>query len=443
MPEIANGYAGRSHCWRWRDAMWQDTFPPSQQNPQPPQGFLVKFVASSGSPGIVETRIVVDLAHSNTVELHEEVENAADNVRQVGECCLVEKDSRRPHKAQVRPAHDFLDSGRASRFAIGELKLTALVMLALLDQGHVDNIFDLGDQGWKNGVFGSLMGRRRPVQVVTKLQPEWQPRYSAWPVLKEVRQEAPFSTTHISCIALITDKVAFRIAPLAAYVLIEYLPGPPHRHSSLSNIPQEGGEAPTASLRSPDPARPERASNLARLALPERLAAAGNIHLFSKKPVGPGHKPFAYNIYLATLQRMVLGQQRSELAEIVSNIYTGGIAENDLMHKAKELLTDYCNAVRDHDFMAERLKQAQDNDEDDPFEISTRHVLDLCLMKDAGLVPLLQPHCEELFSQATDRSKYKARVNILPSTSRHILDRVTAQHHILSVLGWGWRAELP
>ncbi|KAK0708059.1 hypothetical protein B0H67DRAFT_327235 [Lasiosphaeris hirsuta] len=179
------------------------------------------------------------------------------------------------------------------------------------------------------------------------------------------------------------------------------------------------------------PERPEQASQLAQLGLAERLAAAGDIHLFSSE-----REPVEYGIQLATLQRMVLGQLRSELAEVVHDIYTGRSAKKYLMDDAKELITDYCNAVRDYDFMAERLQQSRDDEEDDPFEISTHRLLDLCLMRDAGLVP--EKDWEKLLARVKGEKKlYKKRYNILPSVSRNDRGDVMTRNLSLERLGMG------
>ncbi|KAK4442520.1 hypothetical protein QBC34DRAFT_24554 [Podospora aff. communis PSN243] len=180
-----------------------------------------------------------------------------------------------------------------------------------------------------------------------------------------------------------------------------------------------------------------RASDFERLGLPRRLAEAGKIHLFSKLNDAED-KTIGYNIYLPTLQRMVLCQLRSELAGVVRDIHGDEGARKYLMDEAKTLLADYCNAVRDYDFMAERLQQAGDDEEDDPFQISTSKLLDLCSMYDANLVPMKDgPSWGILFSSAVDKEDYERRSNILPGASRHDRHNVMTRKLYLERLGMG------
>ncbi|KAK0616196.1 hypothetical protein B0T14DRAFT_567817 [Immersiella caudata] len=183
---------------------------------------------------------------------------------------------------------------------------------------------------------------------------------------------------------------------------------------------------------------PRRASNLERLSLPRRLAEAGKIHLLSKEKDPGKHETVGYSITLSTLQRMVLSQLRSELADIVRDIHGEQGARKDSMDKAKTVLAEYCNAVRDYDFMAERLKQAEDDEEEDPFHISTLNLLDLCSMRDANLVPMEDgPTFGILFSKAANKRDYEDGFNILPGASRHDRHNVTTRRDYLERLGMG------
>jgi VIT1/CCC1 family predicted Fe2+/Mn2+ transporter len=129
-----------------------------------------------------------------------------------------------------------------------------------------------------------------------------------------------------------------------------------------------------------------------------------------------------YSIYLATLQRMVLCDLRSRLAATVHELEYGRRADRALMGDAKELLSEYCNAVRDYDFMTERLAKAQEEGEDDLFQVSTKSLLDLCLMRDASLVPAKGSEnlsWDDLYKGAIrDRLRYKGCQNVLPCESR-------------------------
>lgn len=62
--------------------------------------------------------------------------------------------------------------------------------------------------------------------------------------------------------------------------------------------------------------------------------------------------------------------------------------------------------------MTDRLGQATDTEEHDPFMITTKNALSLYLMKESLLVPSGQQ------VQARDRLDYTKRINILPGTSR-------------------------
>jgi VIT1/CCC1 family predicted Fe2+/Mn2+ transporter len=64
--------------------------------------------------------------------------------------------------------------------------------------------------------------------------------------------------------------------------------------------------------------------------------------------------------------------------------------------------------------MTERLNQATESEENDPFKITTDNALSLYLMKEALLVP------EEENPNARDRVIYVNRMNILPGVSRTV-----------------------
>jgi hypothetical protein len=144
---------------------------------------------------------------------------------------------------------------------------------------------------------------------------------------------------------------------------------------------------------------------------------------------------------------MILAQLRSELADVVRDVMRSRdedddendeAALKDVMNDAKVLLADYCNAVRDFDFMAERMAKARDEEEDDPFQLATVNLLDLCSMRDAGLVPTNDgPSLEVLYGRAEDRDNYEQRINILPGASRHSRQDIVTKRQYLERLGMG------
>ncbi|KAK3303894.1 heterokaryon incompatibility protein-domain-containing protein [Chaetomium strumarium] len=173
--------------------------------------------------------------------------------------------------------------------------------------------------------------------------------------------------------------------------------------------------------------RPNESSHLKDLPFAARLAAAGKIHVYAKT-----RSPRDYNIYLSSLQRMVICQLQKELAEVVRKIYASTWADKDSMDKAKQLLTDYTNAIRDYDFMTEKLKQSVEHGEQDPFQISTTRTLEALLMDDAGLIPKAQPP-----SPPEDRAAYERRQNILPGVSRSEHQQASDLVRFLERLGMG------
>ncbi|KAK1751254.1 hypothetical protein QBC47DRAFT_391504 [Echria macrotheca] len=212
--------------------------------------------------------------------------------------------------------------------------------------------------------------------------------------------------------------------------LHEYRPDGPSEHTSRpTSRPRPSGSPPRPSRRpSPrnahirrGPRRPARASELVQLDFPHRLAAAGNIHLFVRD-LDRNRDVKGYSIYLATLQRMVLCDLRRQLAEVVAQLEGGRRASRVLREDAMKLLAEYCNAVRDYDFIAERLAKAREEGEDDPFQISSNHLLDLCLMRDAGLLPVKGKDdlsWDDLYHRVkVDRDRYHDLQNVLPSQSR-------------------------
>jgi hypothetical protein len=171
-----------------------------------------------------------------------------------------------------------------------------------------------------------------------------------------------------------------------------------------------------------------------------RLAAAGNIQLFVKD-LDSQDRVNGYSIYLATLQRMVICKLRRQLADVVQSLEYDRVADDLRMDRAKKLLTQYCDAVRDYDFMAERLVKANDEGEDDPFKISTRSLLDLCLMRDAALVPMKGEDdlsWQSLYHRVDeDRERYRELENVLPCESRSSRWNMIERNLILERLAMG------
>ncbi|PGH05726.1 hypothetical protein AJ79_06743 [Helicocarpus griseus UAMH5409] len=153
-----------------------------------------------------------------------------------------------------------------------------------------------------------------------------------------------------------------------------------------------------------------RKSRLSDLGFHDRLAATGIRHLYARSPLT--QKPLSYNIELSTLQRMVIHELQRKLVFLVKGIVRQQEVPDATLEKAHSLLAQYTTAIRDYDFMAEKLRLAAESNERDPFTITTEDALSLYLMREALLVPNRQP------VDAQDRARYTERKNILPGASR-------------------------
>ncbi|KEY71376.1 hypothetical protein S7711_11470 [Stachybotrys chartarum IBT 7711] len=109
---------------------------------------------------------------------------------------------------------------------------------------------------------------------------------------------------------------------------------------------------------------------LEKRAFPMRLAIAG-MHFLIKKDADD--KKANYSVMLSTLQRMVLHDLQQQLFSLAVKLHSTKFASP--------------NAVRDYDYMVEKVNQAKELDFTDPFEISTRRRLGKYLFKDANILP--------------------------------------------------------
>lgn len=91
--------------------------------------------------------------------------------------------------------------------------------------------------------------------------------------------------------------------------------------------------------------RPATDSGLLHREFDNAIYAAGDIHLFAQR-LDEADRPFAYDIYLSTLQRMVIFHLQRQLADIVKEVHNYRRARYEVMEKAKQLLADYCAAPR-------------------------------------------------------------------------------------------------
>ncbi|KAI9371146.1 hypothetical protein BJX61DRAFT_543944 [Aspergillus egyptiacus] len=153
-----------------------------------------------------------------------------------------------------------------------------------------------------------------------------------------------------------------------------------------------------------------RTARLSHLKFHDRLAASGIRHLYAPYP--SKDNPRLYRIALSTLQRMVIHDLQRKLVLVVKRIYRRQEVSAQSLDRAQELLAQYTAAIRDYDFMTEKLNSAIESGERDLFTITTEDALSLYLMKDALLVPKAKQ------VEAQDRAKYRRRENILPGSSR-------------------------
>jgi hypothetical protein len=96
------------------------------------------------------------------------------------------------------------------------------------------------------------------------------------------------------------------------------------------------------------------------------------------------------------------------------------------------------NAIRDYDFMIDKVKQCIENNMDDPFQISTQHTLEAFLMEEAGMFPhRTPPGFPPRPDPAGDGEAYERRENILPGVSRSEYRQKADLTRLLERLGMG------
>ncbi|KAJ6183921.1 hypothetical protein N7519_005222 [Penicillium mononematosum] len=139
----------------------------------------------------------------------------------------------------------------------------------------------------------------------------------------------------------------------------------------------------------------------------------------------------SYNIALSTLQRMVIHELQRKLVSNVKDIVRAHEVTEASMATAQDLLTQYTNAIRDYDFMTEKLTATDVIGERDPFLITTRDTLGKYVMKDASLTP------RGMRLYAEDHNRYKRGLNILPGSSRNIHRRRSSASQLWNRLWMG------
>lgn len=86
-------------------------------------------------------------------------------------------------------------------------------------------------------------------------------------------------------------------------------------------------------------------------------------------------------------------------------------------------------AVRDYDFMIERISKEEQHD---PFCLTSRNYLEYCVLKDNHLIPT-----DESRLKSIGRREYKEGSNILPGGSRHSISRERTLRHLSRRLTMG------